>query len=144
MATNVVIPQCESAVNQTILASAARTSSDTAGPWPVDFWSSAEITVAVTTCSGTLDVYVQKLLPDNSTYDDIAHFAQWTTAVFTTTGTYTLSFVNGGNTLNQQQASALTANTVRTVHFGNYWRIAYTIGGTGGTSTFSVYGSFKK
>ncbi len=144
MATAVVIPQADSAINQPILASAARTSSDTAGPWPVDFWSSAEICVAVTTCSGTLDVYLQKLLPDNTTYDDIAHFAQWSTAVFTTTGTYVLSFVNGGNTLNQQTDAALAANTVRTVHLGNYWRVSYVIAGTSGTSTFAVTASFKR
>ena len=144
MATSVIVPQAASVANQTILASAARTSSDTAGPFPVDFFSSAEICVAVTSCSGTLDVYVQKLLPDNTTYDDIAAFAQWTTAVFTTTGTYVLSFVNGGNTINQQKASSLTANTVNTVHFGSYWRIAYTIAGTSATVTFGVTGSFRQ
>ncbi len=144
MATSVVIPQADSAINQTILASAARTSSDTAGPWPVDFWSSAEIMVAVTTCSGTLDVYVQKLLPDDTTYDDIGHFAQWTTAVFTTTGAYVLSFVNGGNTINVQTDAALAVNTVQTVHFGNRWRVSYVIAGTSATVTFGVFASFKR
>lgn len=144
MALNVVIPQCESAVNQTIVPSTAYTSSDTAGPWPVDFWSSAAVTVVVTTCSGTLDVYVQQLLSDNSTYGDIAAFPQYSTAVFTTTGTKTLSFVNGGNTLLTETNAALTANTVNTVHFGNYWRVRYVIAGSNATVTFGVFGSFKK
>ncbi len=144
MATAVVIPQADSAINQTILAAAARTSSDTAGPWPVDFWSSAEVVVAVTTCSGTLDVYVQKLLSDNATYDDIAHFAQFTTAVYTTTGTVALSFVNGGNTINVTTDGALAVNTVQTIHFGNSHRIKYVIAGTSATVTFACYASYKR
>ena len=143
MALSVVIPKAETAVNQTIVPAAAYSASDTAGPFPVDFFSSAGITVVVTSCSGTLNVYVQRKLPDDTTYDDIAAFAQWTTAVFTTTGTYTLSFVDAGNTLNQQKSSALTAGTALATHFGSHWRIAYTIGGSGGTSTFGVYGDFR-
>ncbi len=144
MALAVVISQADSAINQTIVPAAAYTSSDTAGPYPVDFWSSCEIQVAVTTCSGTLDVYFQKLLPDNTTYDDIAHFAQWTTAVFTTTGSYVLSFVNGGNTLNQQKDAGLAANTVNTVHWGNAHRLKFVIAGTSATSTFGVFASYKR
>ena len=143
MVTNVVIPQAQSAVNQTILSSAARTSSDTAGPWIVDYYSSAEITVAVTTCSGTLNVYVQKLLADNATYGDIASFSQYTTATFTTSGTKTLNFVNGGNTLITETDAALTANTVLTTNFGQKWRVKYVFG-TNGAATFAVYGSFFK
>ena len=143
MALTVTIPKCDSAINRTLVPSAAYTASDTAGPFPVDFFSSAEITVAVTTCSGNLDVYVQKLLPDNTTYDDIEHFAQWTTGTFTTTGTYVLSFVNGGNTINQQKAVGLAVNTVNTVHFGSKWRINYVIAGTGATVTFGVFGNFR-
>lgn len=142
MALTVIIPQSLSAINQTIVPSALYTADDTAGPFPVDFFSSAEITVAVATCSGTLNVYVQKLLADNATYDDVAAFAQWTTGTFTTTGTYTLSFVNGGNTLNQQKDGALTANSVLTVHFGSYWRIKYDLG-SAATATFAVYGNFR-
>lgn len=144
MATSVIIPQADSVINHEILASSARTSSDTAGPYPVDFWSSCEIAVAVTTCSGTLDVYLQKLLPDNATYDDIGHFAQWTTAVFTTTGTYVMSFVNGGNTINQQKDAGLAVNTINTVHWGNYHRIKYVIAGDGATVTFGVTASYKR
>ena len=141
MALNVVIPQSPSVTNKTIVTAAAYTANDTAGPFPVDFFSSSEITVVVTTIlvGSTLDVYVQKLLPDNVTYDDIYHFAQWTAAIFTTTGTYVASFVNGGNTINQQKAAGLAANTINTVHFGSYWRINFTCTG----ATFGVYGSFR-
>ncbi len=138
--TAVVIPQADAATRQTLYTSAATTLSGSLGPFPVDFFASASISVVVTTCSGTLDVYVQKRLADNVTYDDIAHFTQWTTG---TTSTRTLSFVNGGNTLNSQGSGALAANTVLTVHFGGYWQILFAIGGTGGTSTFGVYGDFR-
>lgn len=150
MALDVIIPQADSSIKggrtgeTAIVPLAAYTASDTAGPWPVDYFSSAEIQVAVTTCSGTLNVYVQKLLPDGSTYDDVASFSQYTTAVYTTTGNKVLSFVNGGNTLNTQGSAALTANSVLTVHFGNYWRVNWVLAGTGATATFAVYGSFKK
>jgi hypothetical protein len=142
MALSVVIPQAPTIAEASIVPAASYASSDTAGPWPVDFWSSAEIAVVVTQVTGSLDVYLQKLLPDGTTYDDIAHFAQWTTATFTTTGSYVLSFVNGGNTINQQKAASLTANTVNTVHFGSYWRVNYVI--ATGPCSFSVTGSFRQ
>jgi hypothetical protein len=144
MALSVVIPQADSAINQTLVPATAYTSSDTAGPWPADFWSSCEITVAVTSCSGTLNVYFQKLLPDDATYDDIVSFAQWTTATYTTTGTFVASFVNGGNTINQSEDAAQTANTISTVHWGNRHRLKYVIAGTGATVTFGAYASYKR
>jgi len=107
----------------------------------VDFFSSAEITVAAASVVGTLDVYIQKLLGDNATYDDVAHFTQWGAAVYTTTGTYVLSFVNGGNTINQQKDAGLAAATVNTVNFGSYWRLKWVIGT--GPSTFGIYGNFR-
>lgn len=151
----VIIPQADSSIKggrtgeTPILAAAARTASDTAGPWPVDFFSSAEITFIVTSCSGSLNVYVQKLLPDNATYQDIAAFPQIATATtsvssITTTGTYTFSFVNGGNSIIRQESTALTNSTTVLCHFGNYWRINWTQAGTGATATFGVYGSFKR
>ena len=144
MPLSVVIPQARSVKNASIVPATAYTASDTAGPFPVDFFSSAEIFVAVTSCSGTLNVYVQKRLPDDTTYGDIAAFSQWATAVFTTSGGKTLSFVNGGNTLLTETEAALTANTVNTVHFGSYWRVKYVIAGTNATVTFGVTGSFRE
>jgi hypothetical protein len=143
--TAVTIPQPApgaAASAQTIYTAQATTASGSAGPFPVDFFSSAGITVGVTVCSGTLDVYVQKLLPDGATYDDIAHFAQWTTAIFTTTGMYSLSFVNGGNTINQQLDAGLAVNTVKTLHFGSYWRLNWVLG-TNATATFGITGDFR-
>lgn len=147
--STVIIPQGDSSIKggrtgeTPIISSAAFTTSGTAGPWPVDFFSSAEIQIAVTTVSGTLAVYVQKLLPDNVTYSDIGTTGTLQSAIFTTTGVFVFSFVNGGNSFITSQAAALTTSTV-VVHFGNYWRINYVLAGSGPSSTFGVWGSFKK
>lgn len=138
--TAVVVPQADAVTNQTLYATVATTLSGSIGPWPCDFFASTEIQVVVTTCSGTFDVFVQKLLPDNTTFDDIAHFAQWTTG---TSSTRVLSFVNGGNNLNTQADGTLTANSVITVHFGGYWRVKFAISGTNATTTFGVFGNFR-
>ena len=143
MALNVIIPKCDSAINQTLVPSAAYTASDTAGPWLADFFSSAEITLVVTTCSGTLNLFLQSLQPDDTTYADIAAWPQMTTAVYTTTGTVRLSFVNGGNTIDVTKDGSLTANSVLTVAFGAKQRVKYTIAGTGATVTFGVFGNFR-
>lgn len=135
---SVVIPQAPSINQATITTSGAYTASDTYGPWPVDFWTSAEITTVVTVASGSLDVYLQKLLPDNVLYDDIAHLA-----TFTTTGAVTISFVNGGNTLNGYTNAGLAANTIQTVAFGSYWRVRTVITGTSPTFNFGIFGNFR-
>lgn len=138
---SVVIPKCDAATSQTILSTAngtAVTLSGTAGPFPVDFFSSAEITTAVTSCSGTLAFYIQKLLPDGVSWDDIACITSLTSSA----QVKTLSFVNGGNTLNILTNQSLTANTVLTVNFGSYWRIAWVVGGTGPSHNFGIFGDF--
>ena len=143
MAISVIVPQAPSVAKKELIASSARTSSDNTNDFPVDFFSSAEIVTVVTTCSGTLDVYVQKLLPDNATYSDLVHFAQYTTAVYTTTGTIIASFLNSGNSLDTSTDAALAADTILTAFFGAHWRIKFVIAGTGATATFGVYGSFR-
>lgn len=144
MAVSVFVPQAPSVNQWTILSSSARTSSDTTENWPCDFFSSQEITVACTSCSGTLNVYLQKLLPDGSSYADIASWAQYTTVgAMTTTGNITLSFVNGGNSLTTQTDASLTANTVNTVHFGSRQRMKWVIAGSNATATFGIFGSFR-
>jgi hypothetical protein len=134
-----VIPQAVSVSQAVLVASAAYTVSDTTGIWPVDFFSAGEVSVVCTVGSGTLDVFVQKQLQDGVLFDDIAHFAQ-----ITTTGAQTLSFVNGGNTINAQKDAALAANTVITVAFGSYWRIKTVITGASPTFSFGVFGGFEQ
>lgn len=144
MAVSVYVPQAASVEKWTLVSSAARTSSDVTENWPCDFFSSEEISLVCTSCSGTLNLYLQKLLPDDSSYADIASWSQITTAgAITTSGNITLSFVNGGNSLTTQTDAGLTANTVNTVHFGSRQRLKWVIAGTGATVTFGVFGSFR-
>lgn len=143
MPISVFVPRAESIVNWTLITSAAYTTSNTTNYFQMDSFSSAGITVVVTTCSGTLDVYVQKLLPDGSTYGDIAAFPQYTTAIFTTTGARTLNFVNGGNAFRYETNAAITNSSIITAHMGGHWRINFAIAGTSGTSTFGVFGDFQ-
>ena len=134
----VVIPQALS-INQAVIAtSATYTTSNTYGPFPVDFFSSAEITTVVTVASGTLSVYLQKLLPDNVLYDDIARLA-----TFTATGAVTISFINGGNTLNAYASANLAANTINTVAFGSYWRLNAVLTGASASFSYAIFGNFR-
>ena len=147
MPVNVVVPQASSVSNISLVSSTTALVSYSTTFFPVDFFSSAKVTIAVTSCSGTLDVYLQNMDGDRDfgdTYaNNFAHFAQWTTATFTTTGTYSLSFVNGGNTFAQTTTIGVAANTVQTVHFGAYWRLSWVVGGSSGESTFAAFGSFR-
>ncbi len=143
--TAAIVPQADSVVNQTLYAPALTSASGSIGPFPVDFFNYAEITVAVTTCSGTLDVYVQRLLPDNATYDDQAHFPQISTGTFTTTGTYSYAFGlnQAGGAWSQLKTASLVANATTSTFFGSYWNISYVLG-TNATANFGVYGAFRR
>ena len=109
----------------------------TAGLVGMSVLSQATLYLKVTTVSGTsptLDVYVQKLLPDRATYQDIAHFAQ-----STTTGGQVMHMVTGGNKIEAQQTNALAASTVNAVPFGSEWRISMVVAGTSPSFGLSLY-----
>jgi len=91
-------------------------------------------TTSVTGTSPTLDLYIQKLLADGLTWQDIAHFSQITSA----TGRV-ISMVTGGNKEEAQQSAALAAATVNAVAFGGTWRLNAVIAGTSPSFTLSVY-----
>ncbi len=143
MATfSTVVPQCDRASAVTIFSAGtgvATTSSGTAGPFPVDFFSSCDITSTVTTCSGTLQIWVQKRLPDGINFDDVACITSLTSSA----EVKTLSFVNGGNLINLKSDKSFASGTVITCHFGSYWRLAWTIAGTGPSHEFGIYGDFR-
>lgn len=135
------VPQAESIVNWVLLASAARTTSSNSDPWQVDYYNAAEILLDVTALTGTsstLDVYIQRLRPDDTTWDAIAQFTQITTS----TSAQELDFVTGGNLLHS--TTSIAAGTIRTVNFGSNWRILWEVGGSQTTATFAVYGNFRK
>lgn len=139
MAVNsVVLPQAQ-AVRATIYSDAALTTSGSAGPFPVDFFSSADVMVAVLSCSGTINVWLQKQMADGTTYADIAHI----TSLTTSTETKAVSFVNGGNTVYIPGNQVLASGSVLTLHFGSYWRVAWQVSGTSATHSVGIYGEFR-
>jgi hypothetical protein len=112
-------------------------SDQTVGLVGVEAFVQATIFLNVTAASGTsptLDVYLQKLLPDKLTWHDIAHFTQ-----ATGTGKRVMSIVSGGNKEEAQQTGALAAATVNSVAIGSKWRISAVVAGTNPSFTFSLH-----
>lgn len=103
----------------------------------------ATILLDVTTASGTsptLNVYIQKLLPDDTTWQDIASFVQ-----MTTTGKEYADLVHmDASVIATNADGALTADNTQVGLFGNEWRLKWVIGGTNPSFTFTVSGSFFK
>lgn len=142
MAMTVIIPQSKLATNQTIIPATAYTSTFTAGPWPMDFFADAQIVFAVTSCSGTLDLKLQQILPDGSATDDVARQA-YVTGTFTTSHTIISAFRGQNSIRAATTALAIGGIVTGTASFGAYWQIVATIAGTGATSTFGVTGNFR-
>jgi len=89
---------------------------------------------SVSGTSPTMDIYVQRLLPDTTTWHDIAHFTQ-----FTGNANRVMSMVTGGNKEEAQQAGSLAAATINSVAFGSTWRLSVVIGGTTPSFVLDVY-----
>lgn len=141
MAMTVIIPQSIRATNQTIIPAAAYSATFTAGPWPMDFFSEAELQFGVTVCSGQLDLVVQQVLADGAAVNDIAH-QRYATGTFTTTHTVFSAF-RAGNALRANSTSLAVGGIVTgTASFGAYWQIVATFG-TNATATFGVTGNFR-
>lgn len=127
-ATLILPPPNSSSLFQWIKGVTLTSSDTTADMTGVAALSQATLYLKTTTVTGTsptLDVYVQKKLADASTYQDIAHFAQVTSA----TGRV-MSLVTGGNKEEAQQTETLSAATVNSVAFGSIWRISAVVAGT--------------
>ena len=103
-------------------------------------YSGVTLFLNVTAASGsaqTLDVILQKLLPDGATWMDIAAFAQLTSAALRT-----LDFVSGGSQFNTPVDGSLAASSILTTLLGSTLRIKYVIGGTSPSFTFQVSAEF--
>ena len=128
---------------QTLVASNTITSTATSTGTIIglDCFSIAELQLKISAASGTtptLDIYVQKLLPDGSTFDDLIHFTQ-----ATTTASYVATFTVGGNGMHTQAVRSLAAGSVRSnTSIGNTWRIDAVVGGTNPSFTWSLVGDF--
>lgn len=124
------------AKNVTLLSiTGATTGATTANAIAVEGYASAEITLTTANVSGTsptLNVYVQKLLADGTTYDDIVSFTQ-----LTGNTTRTLTFYGQAPSGDHaSQSGALAAGTVQSCNLGHTWKVKYVIAGT--TPSFDI------
>jgi hypothetical protein len=83
--------------------------------------------------SPTLDVYLQTLLPDNTTWCDIAALTQ-----MAATAKRVLSFVAGGNADFVQTDGTLAAATIKACPLGRQIRVKYKPGGTNPVWTLAI------
>jgi hypothetical protein len=135
--------------NATLLASAARTTTgnnqtatQTAqqgiGPFR---WASIMLNAtAASGSSPTLNVRIQLLLPDDSTWMDFVSFPQ-----LTSTGTRVAikSFPTAADdSIVTPGSGALTANTEIAVPLGGEWAAHWTIGGSSPSFTFAIFVDF--
>lgn len=121
-------------VFQWVNAQSITSSDQTTAMVGVEIFAQATLYLKVTAMGNTsADFYLQKLLPDGATWQDIAHWAQ-----FTGTGNRVIHMVSGGNKEEAQQKEALAASTVNAVPFGSQWRISVVLVGAG-TTTFSLW-----
>ncbi len=93
--------------------------------------------VAVLSCSGTVNVWLQKLMADGSTFADICHI----TSLTNSTETKAVSFVNGGNTVYIPSNQVLASGSVLTLNFGSAWRLAWQLSAAS-TMSMGIYGDF--
>lgn len=80
---------------------------------------------AVTGTTPTLNVYIQTLLPNGSTWQDIISFTQITTAT-----SRIAHFVTGAASEAAVQTEALTAGSLKAIGLGNFIRVRCVVGGT--------------
>jgi hypothetical protein len=105
-----------------------------------DSFSACTFFLNVTAASGTtptLDVYIQKLLPDQTTWDDLVHFTQKTAA-----GAQVAEVVGAGSGVHTQAVRTLAAGTIQTAMLGSQHRCDVVIGGTNPSFTFTLDGEY--
>lgn len=132
-------PKAPSPVIEQTLHSATSTSSSTFGNIIVSA-NTAVLFLDITAASGTsptFNLYVQRLLPDSTTWTDICAFTQ---ATGTTQEWFSL--VSGSNQIGSVSDAALTAATSENINFGYKWRLKWVITGTSPSFTWTLYGEF--
>lgn len=101
-----------------------------------DRYSACKIEVNVTAASGTsptLDIKLQTLLPDNTTWMDVAAFNQ-----ITGISKNVLDFVSAGSTVNAVTTDTLTAGTILSVLLGRRIRLRGIVAGTNPSFTVTI------
>lgn len=122
--------------DSTWLASAAQTATFTTETKGADRFVGVIVLVKVSAVSGTtptLDVKLQTLMPDGSTWCDIAAMTQITSAL-----NKALFFLSSGSAEYTVVDGTLTAGTIKTVPLGRVIRVKGVIGGTNPSFTLSI------
>ena len=107
----------------------------------VERYTTAVFMLKVGTVSGTsstVDAYIQTLLPDGTTWQDIAHFTQVTSS----TSNQIVHFVTGAASVAAVQTAALAAATIKAISIGHTIRAHVVIGGTNPSAVVAVYATF--
>lgn len=143
MAGETVYLGSPSSFGATLFTSATVTASISGAKIPgMEKYTSALFFLSVGTVTGTsptLDVYIQTLLPDNTTWQDIAHFTQITSS----TATRIIHFVTGASSEAAVETEALTAGTIKAIGLGCFIRVRCVVGGsTPSFGTTVVYANF--
>jgi hypothetical protein len=124
-----------------LFSTGAKTASFTGSPIPgVDTFSAATFQLNVTAVTGTsptMNVYIQKLLPDQATWTDLVSFAQVTGAI-----DKVFEVVGQGNSTYTATDATLTAGTSQTAILGSTHRVKVVIGGTNPSFTFTLDGQY--
>lgn len=130
--------------NVELVASGTRNSDGNTQSTPhvgVSRFSAATFHLAISAASGTsptLNVYIQKLLPDDSTWMDIGSFTQATDA----DGDRLMTIVSAGNSEVAITDGTLSANSTVTTTLGEELAVKWVIGGTNPAFIFAVYADF--
>lgn len=124
--------------------SGVRTTSDVSGAiMGVGAFSNAWVTLITSAHSGTsptLNVYLQQMLPNQATWQDIGSFTQ----VTVTDSKWVMQVTNGGSATQVTQDAGLSAGTMIQVPFMEQWRLKWVIAGTNPSYTFAAFAEFKK
>ena len=135
-------PGSPCAAAQTLFTSATVTATTSGGSFTgVERYTTAVfhlVGATVTGTSPTFDVYIQTLLPDNTTWQDIIHFTQMTTSNLTQVA----HFVTGAASIAAVQTAALSAATTKAITLGHTIRTHIVVGGTNPSAVVVVKATF--
>jgi hypothetical protein len=128
--TETVFLGSPSSFNQTIFAATTLTASASGAKIPgIEKYTSALFYLTVGTVSGStplLDVYIQTLLPNATTWQDIAHFTQVTSS----TVSEIIHFVTGASSVAAVQTETLASATIKAIGLGCFIRVRCKVAGT--------------
>jgi len=143
MAGETVYLGSPASTNQIIFAAQNLTASTSGANIPgMEKYTSALFYLTIGAVGGStplIDVYIQTLLPDATTWQDIAHFTQVTSS----TVSEIIHFVTGASSVAAVQTEALASATIKAIGLGHTIRVRVKMAGTSPTAaSTTVYASF--